>query len=117
MTATHIPRIIIPRHEGGSDWGVDTVVVARRGTKELRWWPGRTAWTGLGSTGYYPASMITVDSGQDLPMVRWYTVCEGGRLSRKLILAYSSALNAFFGPGAAKLIAANLKRGVTVVLE
>jgi len=114
MTATRIPRITIPRHEGGSDWDVDTFVIARMGTKELRWWPGHTGWTGVGSSGYYPANMITIERGQTH---RWYTVCEGGRLSRKLILAYSSALNAFFGPGAVKLIAANLKRGVTVVLE
>lgn len=114
MTATRIPRITIPRVEGGSDWGVATFVIAKMGTKELRWWPGHTGWTGVGSTGYYTASMITITRDQTY---RWYTVSEGGRLSRKLILSYSSALNAFFGPEAAKLIAANLKRGVTVVLE
>jgi hypothetical protein len=115
MTAARVLRIISPRHENGSDWGVDTVVVAKKGAKELRWWPGHTSWMGVGSSGYYPANLITIDTA-DIHR-SWSHIQEGGRLSSKTIQSKEKQIDAFLGRGAASLIAANWKRGVTVVLE
>lgn len=121
MTAKRIPRVIRPRQEGGSDWNVDTIVVAMMGKKELRWWPGHTAWKCVGTSGYYPALLIAVDMApfMERGVASWNDIHEGGRLSAALFqvdVRVRDAVNAFFGPEAADLIAANLKRNTTVVL-
>ena len=121
MTAKPVPRIIRPQHESGVDWGRDRIVVARKRSKELWWVPGHTAWVSIMEpSGYYATELVTAHF--DKERNRWETkhIHDGGRLNAALFRDAADvrkAVNAFLGNEAANLIAANLKRGVTVVLR
>lgn len=43
----------IPRHDGGTDWGHDLVVLIRKGQKVMVVWPGHLTWGGIGQDRHY----------------------------------------------------------------
>lgn len=119
MTAKTVPRITRPQHESGVDWGRDRIVVARKRSKELWWVPGHSAWVSIMEpSGYYPTALETALFKEEHNMWSAKYIHEGGRLNAALFrdATVRKAVNAFLGNGAASLVAANLKRGVTVVL-
>jgi hypothetical protein len=57
-----------PRRYWGSDYGVDGIVVARRGNKKLVWFKGHTGWNGVGSTRYYGGALCGFGDSQGTEM-------------------------------------------------
>lgn len=95
-----VQRIILPRRDGGSDWGTERFLLARRGKIELFWWKAHKAWQDR-LIGYQPEpaslSLQLPQAGVNFTYCITSTLHEGGRLSRKLLLQYADKINEAFG--------------------
>lgn len=89
-----VDRIIRPRREDGSDWNSERIVLVRSGERELWWWKSRKSWEGR-TCGYkhQPGVLMLRKKGDVLGK----ELCEGGRLSKEMILSHTRAINEFFG--------------------
>lgn len=103
---------VVPRMEGGVDYGATGLVIARRGNVRLIWRSGHTFWADqlTGST-YTPGDLVVMtsrESSKQRPQVVSLTDNHRNpgtpdtRLSRKLLERYKDKIDAVFGEGAAE---------------
>lgn len=103
LTVTLVDRIILPQHDHGVDWGVDRVVVLKRGDEELWWQPGHNAWVDrMTPSGYYATELYLRDPDDSCG---GRSLHEGGRLTPALLLEHRKEIDRVFGRGVARLAA------------
>lgn len=115
---------VCPRQEGGSDFGVEGLVLARMGKVRLVWRKGSKTWANQLEGSVYSPGNLTIlteaSSRYHRPEIAYLTDNRresGGpdtRVSRRLIEKFAERIDSVFGPGVAEQVA-HLKQ--TIVIE
>lgn len=93
------PRMMRPKHEGGSDWGMPSPILMLQQSTERRliWWPASTYWSGLGGDQNSPAELQLVFTPGDFRQHSKYEeLFSGGRFSRARALTVKDKIDEFF---------------------
>lgn len=102
--SNYINQIILPRASSGIDWGRERKLLVRNSFgKALVWSPPGTCWNGRGNPHSYVPTELTIHFNSAEYLDR-KILCEGGRLSKKLILSFKTEIDAEFGEGVAEMI-------------
>jgi hypothetical protein len=97
-----VPRIVRYKIEGGRNFGVPRVVLARRGPRELWWWGRRDGWsTRRKKTVRLRSELVLyVPVFNHLNDIALFLLHQGGHMSEELFLRHADAIDQFFGiPG------------------
>lgn len=100
MTDTTTAQVILPRYDGGSDWGSQRRVIARSATHLLYIWPG-SFYSDNGGRHYCPArlQLATKDRHSSRRWAIGTTLIEGGRITNYRLTQHHAAIDAAFGEG------------------
>jgi hypothetical protein len=105
---------------GGVNFGPHMKVLCRSPEALLLWVPGHQYWSGR-QANYGAASLYLIDTRKTGDVYRNYkelkTGGDGGRLSAAKIMADAERIDAVFGEGRAKEIAATVKAKETLLID
>lgn len=110
MTIQIVERITLGRYRpSGIDWGTERILLAESPEHALYWWKSHKAWTNrTEGTTHRPGELCLAtpgvvgwaDSPRNLPRNQLGKIlCEGGRLSKAMLMDNRDAIDAAFGEG------------------
>jgi hypothetical protein len=123
-----IDRVVLPRGEGGVDYGTERVLLAcleaphqgNRNRREVWWEKACRAWRSL-LAGYVhePGRLVLVSPSQTagITLPHRKTLKKGGRLSRKLIREFAGDIDAHFGRAGVGELVAKVYTKYTVTVD
>lgn len=93
-------QVILPRYDGGSDWGSRRRVIARSATHCLYIWPG-SFYSDNGGR-HYSCAKLQLATKDRWSGGRWAigdTLVNGGRITNRSLREHAAKIDAAFGEG------------------